>query len=121
MSPLNQSIIVHQIIDELLRAVSRHLRSKPLQVLLLLHGADDPQTDKRRVGMPPDALRALRITSAPFRGRAASGRAPQPTRVVVPRPPSGNVRVAPVVRQEHRSDRARREAPIVLSVVLVHA
>src|SRR3982751_1779800 len=72
-------------------------RVQSLQVLLLFDRADDAKADERRIGVPPDALRALRIAAVPLFARRAARGAPQPRRGIVPRPAADHVGIAPII------------------------
>src|SRR4051812_46458398 len=61
-------------------------RAHALEFLLLLEGSRQAEPDERGVGVPPDALRALRVLDAPLEVRREPGRAAEAVAVVVPRP-----------------------------------
>src|SRR4029079_674362 len=93
----------------LLGTVPGNGRTESLEVVLLLHGADDAEPGEQGVGVPPDALRALRIPTAPAGCGSAASRAARQRRLIVPRTAARDMRKSVVPRQQHRPDRARMD------------
>src|SRR6266850_888152 len=87
--------------------------AQSFQIVLFFDRADDAEADERRIGVPPDALGALRIAAVPFFARRAARRAPQPRCRIVPRSAARDVRIPPVGGQQHRPLRQRRDPRVL--------
>src|SRR5439155_25565541 len=96
-------------------------RLDPLQIVLFFDGTNDAKPHERGIGEPPDALRALGIPAVPVRARPAARSPAQPGLVIVPRPAARYMRIPPIGRQQHRADRARREAAVGVGFIPIEA
>src|SRR5262249_32285842 len=83
-------------------AFPRHLGLDALEVGLLLHGNDHPETEHVHAGQPPDALWPLRIVLDPVLVRDPAHRTAAGGRVVAPGAATGHVREAVGGRQQYR-------------------
>src|SRR4029079_11113964 len=116
-SALMRALLLQQI--ALLGTVPGNGRTESLEVVLLFHGADDAEPGEQGVGVPPDALRALRIPPAPVGCGSAASRAARQRRLIVPRTAARDMRKSVVPRQQHRPDRARLDRAVIPGVVLI--
>src|SRR6185503_6290326 len=78
----------------LIRALPGYSRAYSFQVRLLLHWSHNSKPNRDRFGVPPDALRRLRVPLAPFLSRSSARRTAKHGRLIVPRAAAHHLRIS---------------------------